>query len=118
MVPGFVVLGALIGTRFAGATWRHLGQVAVPALVAFVIAMCVSVGGAALVTSVLHLPFGLTLLAFAPGGLETMTLLAFALSLDPAYVAAHQVARYVAMVLFLPVLMRLMTGIWPGQGKR
>lgn len=118
MIPGFVVLGALIGTRFAGATWRHLALVAVPALMAFALAMCVSVLGAALVSWAVDLPFGLTLLAFAPGGLETMTLLAFALSLDPAYVAAHQVARYIAMVLFLPVLMRLMTGSWPGKGKR
>ena len=117
LIPGFIVLGALIGTRFAGATWRHLAQVAGPALMAFVLAMGVSLGGAALVAWALDLPFGLTLLAFAPGGLETMTLLAFTLDLDPAFVAAHQVARYVAMVLFLPMVMRLMTGIWPG-GKR
>jgi hypothetical protein len=46
----------------------------------------------------------LTLLAFAPGGLEAMTIMAFALNLDPAYVAAYQVARYIGLVLPMPAV--------------
>jgi len=30
--------------------------------------------------------------------------MAFALNLDPAYVAAHQVARYIDLVLLMPVV--------------
>jgi hypothetical protein len=30
--------------------------------------------------------------------------MAFALNLDPAYVAAHQVARYIGLVLFMPAV--------------
>ena len=43
-------------------------------------------------------------LAFAPGGLEAMTIMAFALNLDPAYVAAHQIARYIGLVLLMPAV--------------
>ncbi len=33
-----------------------------------------------------------------------MTIMAFALNLDPAYVAAHQVARYIGLVLLMPAV--------------
>ena len=36
--------------------------------------------------------------------LEAMTIMAFALPLDPAYVAAHQVARYIGLVLLMPAM--------------
>ena len=107
LVPGFIVLGAMIGTRFAGSRWRDLATVAATSLAAFAIAMVVSVLGAALVAAAFGLPIGQTLLAFAPGGLEVMMVLAFALDLDPAYVGAHQVARFFAMALLLPLIIRL-----------
>lgn len=107
LIPGLVVLGAMIGTRFAGATWGSVRAIAATSLMALAIAMIVSVIFAWLVAWGLGLPFGQTLLAFAPGGLDVMTLLAFALDLDPAYVAAHQVARYVGIALVLPVALRL-----------
>ena len=33
-----------------------------------------------------------------------MTLMAFALDLDPAYVGVHQIARYIGMVLLMPMV--------------
>jgi uncharacterized membrane protein AbrB (regulator of aidB expression) len=50
----------------------------------------------------LSLPFAQTLLAFSPGGLEAMTLLAFALGIDPLYVGAHHLARFLLISLTLP----------------
>jgi hypothetical protein len=64
--------------------------------------MAVAAAGAALTSLLGGLPLPLTLLAFAPGGLEAMIIMAFALGLDPAYVAAHQIARYVGLVLLMP----------------
>ena len=49
------------------------------------------------------LPLALTLLAFSPGGLDAMTIMAFALNLDPAYVGAHQMARYIGLALLMPM---------------
>ena len=64
--------------------------------------MAIAVAGAVVASAAADLPIALTLLAFAPGGLEAMTIMAFALNLDPAYVAAHQVARYIGLVLVMP----------------
>ena len=37
-----------------------------------------------------------------PGGLDAMTIMAFSLNLDPAYVGAHQMARYIGLALLMP----------------
>lgn len=99
-----VVLGVMIGARFAHFSFSELKHSLADGFSCFVIALAVSSAGAAITAAVAGLPFALTLLAFAPGGLEAMTIMSFALDLDPAYVAAHQVVRYVAICLFLPPL--------------
>ena len=50
------------------------------------------------------------LVAFAPGGLEAMTIMAFALNLDPAYVGAHQMARYIGLALLMPMVTAYVLG--------
>ena len=35
-------------------------------------------------------------------GLDAMTIMAFSLNLDPAYVGAHQMARYIGLALLMP----------------
>jgi len=99
-----VVLGVMIGARFAHFSFVELKQSLADGFSCFVIALAISSAGAAITAAVAGLPFALTLLAFAPGGLEAMTIMSFALDLDPAYVAARQVVRYVAICLFLPPL--------------
>jgi uncharacterized membrane protein AbrB (regulator of aidB expression) len=42
-------------------------------------------------------------IAYAPGGLEAMTILAFALNLDPVYVGVHQTARFIVISLLVPL---------------
>ncbi|RAI30609.1 AbrB family transcriptional regulator, partial [Rhodoplanes roseus] len=47
-----------------------------------------------------------TFMAFAPGALEALTILAFTMNVDPAYVAAHHVVRFAALALAVPLLAR------------
>jgi uncharacterized membrane protein AbrB (regulator of aidB expression) len=47
------------------------------------------------------------MVAFSPGGLEAMTILAFALGLDPLYVGAQHLARFILISLTLPFALRL-----------
>ena len=42
------------------------------------------------------------IVAFAPGGLEAMTVLALILSLDPLYVGIHHLVRFLGIGLVLP----------------
>ncbi len=102
LIPANVILGVMIGLRFKGISFRELLEALGDGFAGFVIAMVIAMAGAIVTSYVADLPIALTLLAFAPGGLEAMTIMAFALNLDPAYVAAHQVARYIGMVLLMP----------------
>lgn len=107
LIVSNVVLGVLIGARFSHFSVVELKQSLSDGFSCFVIALAISSAGAAITAAVAGLPFALTLLAFAPGGLEAMTIMSFALDLDPAYVAAHQVVRYVAICLLLPPLVTI-----------
>ena len=113
VVPCFIMMGAMIGCRFASMTFRQFFSVLGASIAAFSAAFLMALLGALLVSSLMDIPFGQALLAYAPGGLEVMTLLAFMLDLDPAFVAAHQIARFTGMVLLLP----LVTGLVLGRGK-
>ncbi len=104
LIPANVILGVMIGLRFKGISWVELRSALGDGFAGFVIAMVLAVAGALATSLVAGLPIALTLLAFAPGGLEAMTIMAFALHLDPAYVAAHQVARYIGLVLLMPAV--------------
>ena len=110
LLPVFVFLGTMIGMRFAGVRPGDLAAMSGAALTGLAIAMVISLAGAGLASWLIGIPFSHTLLAFAPGGLEAMTILAFALDLDPAYVGGHQIARYVMLALAMPLVWALLRG--------
>jgi membrane AbrB-like protein len=104
LIPANVVLGVMIGARFLGFTFGEFRSALREGLSGFLIALAIAMAGAGVVSLVSGLPFALTLLAFSPGGLDAMTIMAFSLNLDPAYVAAHQMVRYVALALLMPAV--------------
>jgi hypothetical protein len=104
LIPANIILGVMIGLRFKGISLPELRTALGDGFAGFVIAMIIAMVGAVVTSMVADLPLALTLLAFAPGGLEAMTIMAFALNLDPAYVAAHQIARYIGLVLLMPAV--------------
>jgi membrane AbrB-like protein len=106
VVPCTIALAAIAGSRFRPGDWAILPKIAGPALVAFVIASLISGIAALTVTLLLGVNFIQTLLAFAPGALETLIILATQMDIDPAYVAAHHVARLLALVAAVPILVR------------
>jgi membrane AbrB-like protein len=106
LFPGYVILGTMIGVRFQGFERRLVARLLWAGVVGFVLAMVVAFAGAFAAHEISGVPLSLTLVAFAPGGLEAMTIMAFALNLDPAYVGGMQIARYVAISLVLPLVGR------------
>jgi membrane AbrB-like protein len=103
-IPALIGLGCVIGCRFTSVTPMELLRMLGVCLGAFAVGMTISVAVSAVIWATLGLPFGQLLLAYAPGGLEAMTLLAYLLDLDPAFVAAHQIVRYIGMILILPLV--------------
>jgi membrane AbrB-like protein len=101
-----VLIGAWVGARFIGFDWRLLARSATASLGSFIAGTAVSMAFAAAASFYLALPFAQTMMAFSPGGLEAMTILAFALGLDPLYVGAQHLARFILISLTLPFALR------------
>ena len=106
LVPGFVVMGGVVGSRFGTTSPAALLRVLRPGLEAIAIGLVVSALFALFAAWLLRLPFGQTWLAYAPGGVEAMTVMAFALHVDPAFVGAHHFFRLIALSLLVPLWMR------------
>jgi hypothetical protein len=104
VIPCFIVLGMVVGARFQGLRPVELAGLAMPGTLGFLVAVAVSSAGAVVAALLSGLPVALTLLAFAPGAIEVMLILAFALQLDPAFVAAHQVSRYLILSIVIPIV--------------
>ena len=106
VMPAYVALGALIGTRFAGVTTaallRNLGAGLAITGVAVVFAGVAALG----VAWALGMPQAHVLLAFAPGGLETMIAMGVVMGAVPGFVAACHMTRLMVLSVLLPVMAR------------
>ena len=103
VIPAFVMLGTMVGVRFREITLKLLANIAAAGLASFVLALTIAATGAVLAATVTDIPVMATVLAFAPGGLEVMTILALALGVNPAFVATHQIIRYLSLVMSMPL---------------
>ena len=117
MIAAYVMLGGLVGSRFAGTTVRMLWTAAGASVGAFAVSMAVAVLGAMVAGWLTGLPISQLILAFAPGGIDVMTIMAFALHLDAAFVAAHQLVRFLMIAIYAPLLSkRTGSGRGPADG--
>jgi membrane AbrB-like protein len=107
-ILGFVLLGAGIGGRFAGVGPRAIAAAMPVAFIAFLTSMLVAMGFAWPASHLAGVPYATAFIAFAPGGLEAMAVLAFALGLDPLYVGAHHLVRFMAVGFGLPLAFAVM----------
>jgi uncharacterized membrane protein AbrB (regulator of aidB expression) len=57
-------------------------------------------------------------IAFSPGAQDTMMVLALALHLDPVYVGAHHLARFLVVTISVAVGARRLAGKKPSQQDR
>ncbi len=103
---GQVMIGAWAGSRFAGFDWALLGRTIFASTLAIGTSLAVTLIFATFASKFLGMPFGATLIAYAPGGLEAMVVLALGLGIDPLFVSAHHFARYFLINLTLPFLIR------------
>src|SRR6516164_5538948 len=101
-----IMLGALVGSRFANTSARmllaHLGA----AFGSFAVSMAVATLFVFIVTRLLSFSIANVVIAFAPGAQDTMMVLALALHLDPVYVGAHHLARFLVVTFAIAVAAR------------
>jgi uncharacterized protein len=103
LIVAYIVVGSAIGVRLRGTSLPAIIALCGPALGSIACAILIAAIFAALAASVTGLPFSEIWLAFAPGGVEAMTVLAFALNLDPSFVSSHHLIRLVGLMLLSPL---------------
>lgn len=101
---GLVLVGVFIAERFAALDRRSLAKLMPPALASFAVTMGVAAIFAVAASWVTGIGLAEALVAFAPGGLEAMMVLALILGLDPLYVGVHHLVRFLGIGLILPFL--------------
>jgi membrane AbrB-like protein len=99
-----VVTGSSIGTRFHGVSPSRLFRFGLLTLGGTSVLMGVSALFALAVSALTGQEFLVALLAYAPGGVAEMSLIALAIDANPGFVAIHHVARIVFVLLSVPVL--------------
>ena len=109
-VPAIIIIGANVGSRFAGSRLRALAGMLWPSLACVAVTFSPAAIAGVLTATLLGMPMVQTLLAFAPGGLDTIAVLVLTLKLDAAFVTVHQLVRFLGIAAALPLLFRLMPG--------
>lgn len=110
VIVAFVLLGALVGSRFVGTSPRFLVRILASSFGAFLVATSIAGLAALAVSAIIGIPFDQAIVAFAPGGLDAMMSLALALHMDTAFVAAHQFARFAGIAFGMPFFLRWTRG--------
>jgi uncharacterized protein len=102
-----VGIGALIGARFARMRPRTLLSHVNAALGSFAVAIAISAIFVALTALTTHVRFGDIIVAFAPGAMDAMLALALTLHIDPIFVGAHHLSRFVFVTIATPGIVHL-----------
>ena len=103
-----IVVGAMVGSRFDGVSPRTVAHALLLASGTTIVLLGIAALFGEAVERTLGIPFSAALLAFAPGGLAEMSLIALSLDVDAAYVSSHHIVRIFMIVLAAPALFRLL----------
>lgn len=104
MLPAFITMGSLIGTRFSGITFAQLKRAVFAGITTTLFAALIAVIASFVVSGILDIPIYQVLIAFAPGGVEAMAAMAVTMNADVAFVAAHHVWRIFLLTFLAPMM--------------
>lgn len=102
---GLILIGVFIADRFRDLDMATVRKSIVAGFGSFTIGMTVAVLFAMMAAQFAGVTFPNALIAFAPGGLEAMTVLALMLGLDPLYVGIHHFVRFLGIGFGLPLVL-------------
>jgi uncharacterized protein len=112
-----LTLGAVAGTRFVNTGPRMLLSYLGAAFGSFAVAAAVAASFGLLVAALLPFRIADVIVAFAPGAQDTMMVLALAMHLDPVYIGAHHLARFLAVSFSVAVVARRLARRPPMQPR-
>ncbi|MGB3865650.1 MAG: AbrB family transcriptional regulator, partial [Xanthobacteraceae bacterium] len=100
-------IGALIGTRFAKISARTVLRYMGAALGSFAVAVVMSALFVTAIFMTTDIRLSDLMVAFAPGAMDAMLALALTLHIDPVFVGAHHLARFVFVSVVTPGIIHL-----------
>ena len=106
-----VVIGTVVGCRFAGAGLDEVAHDLWLSFLSSLAMLAAALGTAVAVAAALDVGLDRIFLAFSPGGLPEMSLLALSMGADVAFVATLHIARIVLVISLAPLVFR-----WIGRG--
>ena len=112
-----ITLGSVAGARFANTSPRLLLGYLGAAFGSFAVAVAVAACFALIVVTLLPFRLADVVVAFAPGAQDTMMVLALALHLDPIYVGAHHLARFLVVSFTVAFAARRMARGRPAETR-
>lgn len=105
-----LAIGLGLGTRFAGMQVRAFGKALGLALLNIASTMTLAIIAGVLLHQLVGERIEAVVLAFAPGGLAEMSLVAISLNVSAIYVTAHHVTRIMLSVMFAKMLSGFVLG--------
>ncbi len=103
-----VVVGSAIGARFAGVSFAELRRTVLLAIVATAIMLTMTVVMGLALRPIVGVDLAGLVLAYSPGGVAEMTLVALGLNIDVAFVSTHHLVRISLLVVVAPLIYRLL----------
>jgi membrane AbrB-like protein len=100
-------IGTLIGSRFSRMRTSTLLRHLTAGLGSFAIAIAISAVFVTLVASTTNVRFADVLVAYAPGAMDAMLALALTLHIDPIFVGAHHLSRFIFVTIATPGIVHL-----------
>jgi uncharacterized protein len=100
-------IGAVIGTRFARVKRSTLLSHVNAALGSFAVAIVISSIFVTVILLTTNVRFADVVVAFAPGAMDAMLALALTLHIDPIFVGAHHLSRFVFVSITTPGIVHL-----------
>jgi uncharacterized protein len=113
MAVAQLVIGASVGVRFCGFGPARLAAAMLLGAGATLLMLLITLAFGSALHQLTGQPLALLLLAFIPGGLVEMSLIALGLGADPAFVVTHHAVR-----IFLVVLIALPVSAWLRRSGR
>lgn len=115
MAVAQLVIGASVGVRFSGFGAARIAGAMLLGAGGTLLMLLITLAFGGVLHQLTGQPLALLLLAFIPGGLTEMSLIALGLGADPAFVVTHHAARVFLVVLIaLPVSAWLRRSGWLG----
>lgn len=99
-----VTMGTLIGSRFSGTSPAMMFRYAGGGVAITALTTVLAISFAVPVSMFLDMPLPHVLVAFAPGGLETMIVMGAVLGANPGFVAACHVGRLLVLSVLIPIM--------------